>query len=304
MTKIHSRGESNMDILQRFSLKSLYIFSVAAKHLNFSKAAIELSITASAVSHQISRLEESLGCPLFIREGKYLLLSPEAQQYAVTINQCFNEIRQSTKDFMVSDSKVIHFGVNGAFAVKRLTQELGLWQEKNPQLDLRLRMISCDDNLASLNLDVILSGSFNDKRYHARFICDESYYPVCHKSLYETLTKASLQELLNTTTLLDLDAVNVWSLWGEAKQLALPSKGKISYFSHTLLLIQATLAGQGIALLDKSLIKNELASGELILLDDKAYHPPDAAYCLSTKKQWLTNENIKSLEKWVVDLFE
>jgi len=293
-----------MDLLQRFSLKSLYIFSVAAKHLNFSRAAEELSITASAVSHQITRLEESLGCPLFIRNGKTMQLSPEALQYSVIIAQCFNELRQSTQAFMNNDSKVIQFGVSGAFAVKRLTQDLGLWQEDNPQLDLRLRMISCEDNLSSLNLDVILSAEFHDQRYQTRIVCEESYHPVCSKNLYEHLARESMQAILTSATLLDLDAVNVWDLWSKAKNIIMPKEIRTSYFSHTLLLIQATLAGQGVALLDKSLIKNELASGQLILLDEIGYTPPNAAYYLSTKKQWLHNNNIKSLEDWVIKLFE
>jgi LysR family glycine cleavage system transcriptional activator len=165
-------------------------------------------------------------------------------------------------------------------------------------------MISCEDNLSSLNLDVILSGTFNDNHYQSNFICDESYHPVCSKKYYEQLPDTSLSHMLATNTLLDLDSVNVWHLWCEAKSLTLPDKMKASYFSHTLLLIQAVLAGQGIALLDKSLIKNELATGDLIILDEDGFIPPKAAYYFIVKKQLKNHENIESLEQWVMTLFE
>ena len=82
-----------MDRFQKLSLKALQIFSVASRHLNFTKAAEELCITPSAVSHQIKRLEDMLGVKLFEKKGKNLTLTPAALPYSRLINQSFAQNR-------------------------------------------------------------------------------------------------------------------------------------------------------------------------------------------------------------------
>ena len=57
------------------SLHGLMLFEASARHLNFSKAADELGITQSAVSHAVKQLEDTLGHPLFLRENRALTLT-------------------------------------------------------------------------------------------------------------------------------------------------------------------------------------------------------------------------------------
>ena len=58
-------------------LNSLRAFVVAAKHLSFSRAASELHVTPAAISQQIKLLEDHLGCPLFRRGSRSLMLTDE-----------------------------------------------------------------------------------------------------------------------------------------------------------------------------------------------------------------------------------
>ncbi|MBB1438988.1 LysR family transcriptional regulator [Shewanella sp. SG41-4] len=292
-----------MNSLYQLSFKSLYTFTVAARYLNFTHAANELHITPSAVSHQIKRLESDLGCRLFIKEGKLLSLTPEAKEYAISIEQAFTQMLTASKELLGYDKNIIKIGISSAFETKRFTTKLGIWQSNLPELDLRVRMITQKDNMAQLNLDVVLAGKIEDIRYRSEFIYDEKYYPVCSKSLYSTFEHTSLEKILLNATLIDLINVNCWNNWFHWKGMTIPANPKVIFLSHTLLMLEATLSGQGIAILDKTLIKNELESGDLILLDSSAYCHPNYAYYFSYLKKRSHETNIQKLKEWIKTLF-
>lgn len=291
-----------MERFQRLSLKALQIFSVAARHMNFSKAAEELFITPSAVSHQIKRLEEVLGVKLFEKKGKHLALTPTALPYSRLISQSFTQMREATRELTDYKKNVIHLGVDAPFAVKRLTPALGLWQESHPDLDLRLRMISCDDNLPDLDLDVIFSGKVEEGFYDSEKVTEERYHPICSWSLAATFVPKTLPQMITTVPLIDLENIDSWQLWHTDRHLTMPKTAKVLYFSHTLLMFQAVLAGQGIALLEISLIKNELETGELVMLDPKGFIPPGSGYYYSSHKRRRGDPNIAALKRWIVSL--
>lgn len=293
-----------MDLLRTLSFKSLYTFSVAARHLNFTKAADELHITPSAVSHQIRRLEQTLGYKLFEVEGKVLLLSPEANRFALQISQAFSTIETAANNFLHNKTNVIHIGVDSAFAVKRFSQEIGIWQGEFPELDLRLRMTTSKTDLANLNLDIVLSRKIVDHKYQSEFICHEKYYPVCSRDLYQNLDSLSLHNILIDTPLMDLIGLDCWKKWFEWKTFESEKKPKILYFSHTLLILEAVLAGRGIAVLDKHLIKNELDSGALVLLDEEAYYHSDIDYYFSYLNSLKNDHSVHQLKQWIFSMFK
>jgi DNA-binding transcriptional LysR family regulator len=292
-----------MNLLQTLPFKSLYTFSVAARHLNFTKAANELHITPSAVSHQIKRLERTLGCKLFEIEGKVLVLSPEASKFALQISQAYSTIENAADNFLHSKKNVIHIGVDSAFAVKRFSQEIGVWQNEFPELDLRLRMTTSKTDLANINLDIVLSRKIVDHKYQSDFICHEKYYPVCSRELYLNLGSLNLNNILKDTPLIDLMGLDCWKNWFEWKNLELEKKQQVLYFSHTLLILEAVLAGRGVALLDKHLIKNELDSGALVLLDKEAYCHSDIDYYFSYLNSRKNDNSIYKLKQWIFSMF-
>jgi LysR family glycine cleavage system transcriptional activator len=303
MIKTH-HSASPANLLQGPSFKSMYIFSVAARHLNFSRAADELCITPSAVSHQIKRLEQTLGCKLFDKDGKQLLLTEAAQDYSNTLSHSFTQMREATRVITTYNHSIIQLGVNSAFAVKRLTPALRPWQEQHPGLDLRLQMINCDDNLANMDLDMVLGGPIKSGFYHSEYICQESYHPVCSRALAQTLTDKPLAQVVLDNRLIDLDSINVWQYWLQDKNFAAASQRQMLHFSHTLLMVEAALAGQGIALLEIKLIKNELASGELVLLDKNGYIAPNSGYYISCHIRHKRQKAIENLKRWVITLLD
>src|ERR1700722_4083491 len=78
------------------SLNGLRAFEAAARHLSFTRAANELNVTQTAISHQIRRLEEQLGKILFIRQNRTFRLTREAQEYLPSIRSAFEDLRRAT----------------------------------------------------------------------------------------------------------------------------------------------------------------------------------------------------------------
>ena len=78
------------------SLNGLRAFDAAARHLSFTRAAAELNVTQTAISHQIRRLEEQLGVKLFVRRNRTLLLTREAQGYLPAVRTAFEDLRRAT----------------------------------------------------------------------------------------------------------------------------------------------------------------------------------------------------------------
>jgi LysR family transcriptional regulator, glycine cleavage system transcriptional activator len=87
------------------SLNGLRAFEAAARHLSFTRAAAELNVTQTAISHQIRRLEEQLGLRLFVRRQRTLLLTKDAQQYLPAVRAAFADLRFATDRLLRSDGK-------------------------------------------------------------------------------------------------------------------------------------------------------------------------------------------------------
>lgn len=93
---------------------------MAARHLSFTRAAEELFVTPSAVSHQIKALEESLGVQLFIRDAKALVLTPAGTAYLPSVQLAFKQLADATHRLHSKDRPALKVNMPPTFAVKWL----------------------------------------------------------------------------------------------------------------------------------------------------------------------------------------
>lgn len=78
------------------SLQSLLAFEAASRHLSFTRAAQELGLTQTAISHQIKTLEDRLGIKLFSRRRNVLTLTPAAREYLHSVHEAINLLSMAT----------------------------------------------------------------------------------------------------------------------------------------------------------------------------------------------------------------
>src|SRR6195952_4224987 len=122
------------------SLNGLRAFEAAARDLSFTQAASELNVTQTAISHQIKRLEEELGIPLFIRQNRSLTLTPQAKDYLPGIRAAFNDLRLATDRLLrKDDDHVLTVSTLASLAAKWLLPRLSPVPEGHPGIAHRTR---------------------------------------------------------------------------------------------------------------------------------------------------------------------
>src|SRR5260370_7444337 len=84
-------------------LNGLRAFEAAARHMSFTDAAEELSVTQAAISHQVRGLEQRLGLKLFVRRNRSLLLSEAGQAYLPSVRAAFDQLNQATQNLFHKD---------------------------------------------------------------------------------------------------------------------------------------------------------------------------------------------------------
>src|SRR3984957_14756057 len=121
------------------SLNGLRAFEAAARHLSFTRAAAELNVTQTAISHQIHRLEEQLGIPLFVRRNRALLLTREAQTYLPSVRTAFEDLRRATARLRRPDRDgLLTVSTTASLAAKWLVTRVAAFQDANPGIEVRI----------------------------------------------------------------------------------------------------------------------------------------------------------------------
>src|SRR4029450_7126486 len=110
-----------------------------ARHLSFTKAAQELHVTHSAISHQIKALEEWLGVPLFRRLTRSLMLTEAGQSYAQPVRESLEKLGEASRALRSREQTgSLTVSVMPSFAAKFLVPRLGGFRRAHPDIDVRI----------------------------------------------------------------------------------------------------------------------------------------------------------------------
>ena len=140
-------------------LRAVQYFEVVARLLSFSRAAIELNVSQSAVSHQIRLLEDFLGERLLLRQGRLLSLTAQGEVYFEGISAGLGQIAQSSEQLRGGGEMRVRLAVYSSFAVKWLIPRLAGLRQLYPELDLSLEMVAEDPELSDRVADGFITVS-------------------------------------------------------------------------------------------------------------------------------------------------
>ncbi len=243
-------------------LNGLRAFEAAARHLSFTKAAIELCVTPAALGHQVKALEERLGTPLFRRLPRGLALTDEGQALLPVLREAFDRMAEMLGRFDESRGReVLSVGVVGSFLLHWLLPRLGLFETANPEVDLRLSANNNRVDIAEEGLDFAIR--FGDGAWHgtdAVLLFEAPLAPICSA---ETAARLSGPADLAGETLLRSYRADEWPGWFEAAgAVAPPLTGPV--FDSAALMVEAALAGHGVALAPAILFGRALAEGKAV----------------------------------------
>ena len=247
------------------SLRSLKAFETVSRHLHVSKAAEELFVTSSAISHLIRQLEEDLGVSLTKRSGRNIALTEAGLQLAPGLQKAFrqlNELVDEVKDNNNPNSLTI--SLRPYFAVKWLSPRLSEFWLEQPDVELQLIHTNQHTDFSNERIDLAIEWLGEDQQdKHRSLLIPGELTPVISPNLIGAAKINSPKDLLKFTLLKETDH-DSWRDWFELAGV------KDLTDTHALLIddsnvrYQAAINGQGIELGCRSLIQADLAAGKLV----------------------------------------
>ncbi|CAN7577697.1 LysR family transcriptional regulator [Rhizobium sp. LjRoot258] len=229
-------------------LNALRAFEASARHLSFTKAAIELCVTQAAVSHQVKSLETRLNVTLFERLPRGLMLTSEGETLLPALRDAFDRIAGTLERFEGGHYReVLRVGAVGTFAVGWLLPRLRAFHARHPFIDLRLSTNNNRVDIAAEGLDYAIR--FGSGAWHGVEAVRLLEAPLSALCVPEIATELSSPADLLKQTLLRSYRTDEWSQWFAAAGLEtnLPLLRSI-VFDSSLAMMEAALQGAGVAL--------------------------------------------------------
>ncbi|MQB39304.1 LysR family transcriptional regulator [Agrobacterium tumefaciens] len=251
-------------VRQFLPLNGLRAFEASARHLSFTRAAIELCVTQAAVSQQVKGLEKRLGVALFQRLPRGLKITAEGEALLPTVTSSFDQMATTLDRIEAGQVRELLFlGVVGTFAVGWLLPRLQAFQKQHPFIDVRVSTNNNRVDMAAEGLDFAIR--FGQGSWHgtdAFRLFEAPLSPLCTPKLAETLkTPTDLME----ATLLRSYRADEWSNWFAAAGVTPAAQVNAGIvFDTSLGMMEAALQGLGVALAPPSMFSRHLASGAII----------------------------------------
>lgn len=289
------------------AMQALLQFESAARLRNFTQAADELGSSQPAISLRMAQLEKELGVPLFVRQHRGVQLTAEALQLLAAVQQGLTGIQQSLDQIAASRRPPrLTLATDFAFASYWLMPRLAELRNEMPELDLRImtsqQAIDPDDEAVDI---AIAFGEGVWPGCHAHKLLPERVLPVCSPQLLHGLHAQAGPVPWHALPLLHLERAPRlqwmdWKDWFSLQHLPAPPAGQALSFNNYPLLIQAALAGQGVALGWLPLVEDFLASGQLLALPAPPLLTGRGYYLLLRESARLTPV-LNRFRNWIVD---
>jgi LysR family glycine cleavage system transcriptional activator len=249
-------------------LASLRAFEAAARHLSFKRAAQELAVTPTAISHQVRLLEETLAQPLFERGVRQVRLTPAGRALYPPLREAFDRMADAVGELRrpAAGPPAVALAATLTFTAKWLLPRVAALRARHP--DVRLNVVASNDpaDLVAGEADVAVRyGAGPWPGCRAERLFEAGFAPVFSPRLAlgrrEDLRGAPLIHF--TWTHPEPDSP-LWPAWFARAGLPYEPTAAALAFSDETHALQAAVAGEGVALVNLALVADELAAGALV----------------------------------------
>lgn len=280
---------------------ALLAFDACARHESFTKAALELALTQSAVCRQIAGLEEFLGVPLFHRSKRGVSLTDAGRTYSRQIALRLNALERDTLELMA------HRGLGGSlelavlptFATRWLMPRLASFQQAHPDIVINFSTCTRPFLFDDTEFDAVIHcGPALWPGLESHILMQENLVPVCSPALIAPQQTISLEQLQRYPLLQQTTRPYVWRQWFDSLNLKVEHDLTGPRYELFSMLGQAAMQQMGICLIPPFLIEDELRAGLLTIplahpfMSGNAYrlmYPPEkaASPALRLFRDWL-----------------
>lgn len=281
---------------KRPPLRTLQAFEATSRHLSVSRAAQELGVTQSAISHQLQRLSETIGEKLLVKAGRSVALTEAGRRLALSLGTAFSQIDRSVAETIGVEREVVRLAVCSSFAPGWLIGRLQGFHETNAGIDLQLRMYAKDPDLTDSVADAFVTTFPSEKGFWSMKLRAELLIPVGVPGLARN--RRGRIPLITTT----VDPARLggdWAAYCETAGLSLDSlrAGPWRQVTHYFLALEMARHGLGAALVPEFLAKEGISAGVLEQLWEPAL-PTHEDYYLCIKTVRRKEEPLQALADW------
>jgi len=247
------------------SLNALNTFEAAARHGHMGRAAMELNVTQSAVSHQVKGLEGALGVHLFERQGRNIRITRAGRQLMRAVQEGFDAISSIALSIQQDEfAQELTIMAPVSLMTEWLTRKLAAFLELYPQLTLNCRIAERD--MTTIPADVDVAIIYNQAKFDGRVVSPliaVRMFPVCAPQLVSGPLPLS-PEILHEETLIHEDDGATWRRWFAAKGLesATPRRDIFAGSFHDAM--GFARCGAGYAITDWFLGRRDIVAGSLV----------------------------------------
>jgi LysR family transcriptional regulator, glycine cleavage system transcriptional activator len=245
------------------SLNAIRAFEAAARQQSFSRAAEELSVTQSAVSRQIQKLETELGQPLFARSGPHLKLTDRGREYYGVVQQGLGVIKRGTERlFRHGTARVLTITTTPSVITNWLVARVADFERSHAGASLHLNSSpAMVDFAVSPNIDIgIRFGKGRWPHVTAEVLVEDVIFPVCRAELVRRLKQPS--DLLGEQLLTESE--DLWTDWFAAAGIRHAAPKRLRLSDDFNVQLQATMLGRGVTLARGLLVADELREGRVV----------------------------------------
>lgn len=261
-------------------LRSIAVFHAVARAGSLTRAALELGVTPSAVSQQVSALEVQLGTALLTRQGRRIALTEAGQRYLEMIAPHVERIAEATRYVRGSlSSASLIVRATPSFATKWLLPRLPRFLDAHPEIELRVDATNEPTDFAREGVDLeVRHGEGDWPGLVVEPVAEERFLPVCAPRL--AAAGSLMADELGAHRLIHSVKSQVkWGAWFAAAGAPLPAFRRV-LFDRSHMAVDAAIAGMGIALESTLMMGDALRDGRLAC---PVAAPPD----IRRTTQWL-----------------
>ncbi len=288
-------------------LQSLRSFEAVARMRSVTRAADELCVSHSAVSHQIRKLEEWLGLSLVERNGRGIRLTEAGERYKIKVCEAFEMINGETELLRQREaSPLVRVSCLPMFAVSWLMPQMHDFWGKHPEVQVAVQYWRATNTIDPSIVDVAVQhgnpGEFPD--FVAMPLLEGVTIPVASPEYLERIDYKNLSDLTKLTLLHD-EAKDFWRMWLRKASteydfdMSLAEAGPI--YPDGNLTLAACLAGEGVALLPRGVVLSQLRAKTLVALSNIGIQE-DKSYLLLTPTSRPVSRSALIFAQWMQSL--
>ena len=284
-------------------LNAVRAFEAAARRGNFNQAAEELSVTPSAISHQVRTLEEFFGTKLFRRSGRNVELTTKSRDFLRSVTQALDQINAASQRMMRRpEGNLLNIAVAPTFATGWLVPRMLEFQVVHPELEIRMctTMNFADFHDSDIDLAINYSaGEFPDGLESVRIMA-EHCVPVCSPQyMREHGPLHTPDDIRNCTLLHALPRIGQWRNWLEVAGVSGVDAERGPKFQSTPLALEAAKSALGVAISNREFVQDHIRQGTLVA-PFQVEVPSQSGFYLIYPQERASDPKIEAFRDWLL----